>query len=114
MKNLYKNLIRVGLVAGFALSASAAEVQGTLMDKMCSSAKKDPKTHARSCALSPACQKSGYVVVTADGKTLALDPKGNEDAIRVLTASKKKDDLKVIVNGDVGGDTIKVVSLKLL
>jgi hypothetical protein len=112
MSMLYKTLVRASLVAGFALSASAASVDGYLVDKMCS--KKDPKSHDRECALSPACQKSGFVVVTADGKLISLDDKGNQEAIKALKASKKKDDLRVTVTGDVSGDSIKVASLKLL
>ncbi|HXP88938.1 MAG TPA: hypothetical protein VN841_29730 [Bryobacteraceae bacterium] len=114
MTMLYKNLIRASLVAGLALTASAAQIEGTLMDKMCSSAKKDAKTHERTCALSPACQKSGFVVATSDGKVLELDTKGNDQAVKALKASKKKDDLRVTVNGDVSGAVIKVASLKLL
>jgi hypothetical protein len=114
MTTLYKNLIRAGLVAGFALTASAASVDGYLIDKMCSASKKDnPKSHDRECALSEACQKSGYVVITSDGKLLTLDDKGNQQAIKALKASKKKDDLRVTVTGDVNGDSIKVASLKL-
>ena len=93
----HKNLIRAGLLIGFALSTSAASIDGYLIDKMCS----------------PACQKSGYAVVTADGKLLSLDAKGNQEAIKALKATKKQDDLRVTVNGDVSGDSIKVTSLKL-
>ena len=107
----HKNLIRAGLLIGFALSTSAASIDGYLIDKMCS--KKDPKTHETECALSPACQKSGYAVVTADGKLLSLDAKGNQEAVKALKATKKQDDLRVTVNGDVSGDSIKVTSLKL-
>jgi hypothetical protein len=112
MTTLYRNLIRASLVAGFALTASAASIDGYLVDKMCS--KKDPKTHERECALSSSCAKSGFVVVTSDGKLISLDDKGNQQAIKALKASKKKDDLRVTVTGDVSGDSIKVASLKLL
>jgi hypothetical protein len=111
MNHIPKTLIRASLVCGFAFSASAATVDGYLVDKMCS--KKDPKTHERECALTPSCQKSGFVVVTPDGKLLSLDDKGNAEAIKALKVSKKADDLKVTVTGDVSGDSIKVASLKL-
>jgi len=83
------------------------------MDNMCHNAKKDPKTHERTCALSASRQKSGFVVVAADGKVYTLDAKGNTEAVKALKASTKKDALQVSVSGDVSGTAIKVASLKL-
>jgi hypothetical protein len=118
MKNVYRNLSLAGLLVACSLVASAAQVQGVLMDKMCSmTAAKQGQAFAAShdtkCALQPACQKSGYGVFTADNKFLALDAAGNAKAVAALKATKKTDNLKVTVEGDVQGDTIKVVSLKL-
>lgn len=98
--------------------ASAAQVEGILMDKMCSMsvAKEGQKfatSHDTKCALSPDCAKSGYGVVTADNKFLALDAAGNAKAAAALKATKKTDNLKVTVEGEVTGGTIKVASLKL-
>ena len=70
--------------------------------------------HMRQCALMPACQKSGYGVFTYDNKFLTFDMAGNQKALEALKASKKEDDLKVEVTGEIRGDIIKVVSLKLL
>ena len=70
--------------------------------------------HMRQCALMPACQKSGYGVFTYDNKFLAFDGPGNQKALGALKASKKEDDLKVEVTGEIQGDSIKVVSLRLL
>jgi hypothetical protein len=118
----------VGLAAGLAGVASAADVKGVLMDKMCSG-KADERVlstgiqggmivaeaHTRECALMPACQKSGYGVYTSDNKFLIFDEAGNRKALEAIKASKKLDDLEVEVTGEVGkGDTIKVQSLKLL
>src|SRR5712692_6231872 len=118
MKNMLRSLICAGLVAGLASIAYAAEVQGVLMDKMCSAkavsgGQKAATEHERSCALTPNCQKSGFGVFTADNRFLTFDEAGNAQALKALQASKKKDDLKVTVSGDVQGDTIKVASLKL-
>ena len=119
MKTLLKGLCCAGLLVGLTGIASAADVEGVLMDKMCSmKAMKEGQQaahmHTRDCALMPDCQKSGYGVFTADGKFIGLDDAGNAKAVAALKASKKKDDLKVRVTGDVQGDTIKVASLKLL
>jgi len=72
------------------------------------------EAHTRQCALMPACQKSGYGVFTWDNKFLKFDEAGNRKALAALKASKKEDYLKVDVTGELQGDTIKVVSLKLV
>jgi hypothetical protein len=115
---LNRSAIRLILLTSLAGALSAAEVEGVLMDKMCSmkAAKDGQKAatmHTRQCAMMPDCEKSGYGVFTADDKYLVFDSAGNEQATAALKSSKKKDNLKVKVNGEVDGDTIKVASLKL-
>jgi hypothetical protein len=117
-----------GLWAGLAARAAPATVQGVLMDKNCSS-KAEVRVapgarieggmlvayvHTRQCALMPDCQKSGYGVFTYDNKFLSFDAAGNQKALAALKATKKEDDLRVEVTGEIQGDTIKVVSVKLL
>jgi len=104
--------------AAFASFASAAEIQGVLMDKACSTkavqgGQAVADAHTRQCALAPACQKTGYGVYTSDGKYLTFDDAGNQKALAALKASKKTDNMKVDVIGDMDGDSIKVSSLKL-
>jgi hypothetical protein len=117
MKTMHRFLGIAGLALVFAWLAPAAQVQGYLMDKMCSaSALKDAKfapTHDVKCALEPPCQKSGYGVFTSDNKFLTFDAAGNEKALAALKATKQKDNLKVTIDGEVQGNTIKVASLKL-
>lgn len=116
------------LLVGFATVASAAQVQGILIDEMCSSKAEvrivsGPRleggmivaeAHTRECALMPACQKSGYGIFTYENKFLKFDEAGSRKALAAIKASKKVDDLKVEVTGEVQGDTIKVASLKLI
>ena len=116
------------VLAGFAAVASAAQVQGILIDEMCSSKAEvrivsGPRleggmivaeAHTRECALMPACQKSGYGVFTYENKYLKFDEAGSRKALAALKASKKEDNLKVEVTGEIQGDTIKVASLKLI
>ena len=99
------------LCAGLILAASAfgASWNGTLTDVMCKD--KDVASHTRKCAVG--CAKSGYGVVTADGKFLKLDEAGNSKALAALKASSKEKDLKVTVAGELEGETIKVSSLEL-
>lgn len=116
------------LLAGCAAAASAAQVQGILIDQMCSSKAEvrivsGPRleggmivaeAHTRQCALMPQCERSGYGVFTYDQKFLKFDPAGNRKAVAALRASKKEDDLKVEVTGEIQGDMMKVASLKLV
>jgi hypothetical protein len=116
------------LLAAGATASSAAQVKGVLIDEMCSSKAEvrivsGPRleggmivaeAHTRECALMPACQKSGYGVFTYDNKFLKFDEAGSRKALAALKASKKEDDLKVEVTGEIQGDTIKVASLKLI
>ena len=124
---LWRSLQIAGLWAGLAGAASATEVKGVLMDKACSGKAEVrvlstgieggmivAEAHPRECALMPACQKSGYGIFTYDNKFLAFDAAGSRKALEAIKASKKLDDLEVVVTGEIKGDTIKVESLKPL
>jgi hypothetical protein len=123
MKYTTKMTLRSWAIAsvllGANVAASAAQIDGILMDKMCSSkavsgGQSVATAHDTKCALAPPCQASGYGVFTPDGKFLALDAAGNKRALAALKATTKTDNLKVTVDGDVAGDSItKVTSLKL-
>lgn len=119
MKKLLSGLGSVALLAVLAGIASAAQIEGVLMDRMCSAkaasgGQKAAAEHTAECAQMPGCQKSGYGVFTANDRFLTFDEAGNAKALEALKATKKKDNLKVQVTGDVQGDTIKVASVKLL
>ena len=120
MKVLVRLIVVVGLTAVLGGVAHAAEVQGILLDRMCSTkivADKDQKAaqnHTRECALMSDCVEAGYGVFTADGKFLTFDQAGNQKAEQALKASKKKDNIKVQVTGDQSGDTLKVTAIKIL
>ena len=117
------------VVSAFAAAVQAEEIKGILMDQMCSG-KADlrisgatgtlvggrivAEAHTRECLLMPECQKSGYGVYTSDNKFLKFDEAGNRKALAAIKASTKLDDFEVEVTGEVKGDTIKVVSLKVL
>ena len=127
-----RNVYCLGLACLFLSTASAAEIKGVLLDKDCSSKAEErissgtgdapaleggmlaAEAHTLECLRAPACQKSGYGVYTSDEKFLLFDAAGNRKAIEALKLSKKLSDIRVVVTGQVEGDTIKVTTLKLL
>ncbi len=120
MDNSRRLVLPLALAVAFAWAAPAAELEGVLMDKMCSTkalqegGQKAAAMHKRDCALMPDCVKSGYGVITADNRFISLDAEGNKKAEKALKASKKADNLRVRVTGEVTGDTVQVQGLKLL
>jgi hypothetical protein len=104
----------IALSAMGALPALAASYQNVaVVDVGCSKkAASNPDAHTRDCAL--ACAKSGFGIVTRDQEFLKFDAAGNAKILAALKDSSKKDHLRVNVNGDVQGDTLKVSSIELL
>jgi hypothetical protein len=72
------------------------------------------EAHTKEDLLKPENEKSGYGVFTGDNKFLKFDAAGDRKAVALIKESKKLDDFEIEVTGEVKGDTIKVVSLKLL
>lgn len=87
--------------------AAADSFSGTVVDVMCRG--KDLAGHTRECAVT--CSKSGYGLVTADGKFLKFDESGNARALSSLKKLAKEKDLKARVSGTVSGDVLKVESI---
>jgi hypothetical protein len=72
---------------------------------------KDLAGHTTKCALG--CAKSGFGLVTGEGKFLKFDEAGNAKALAALKATKKEGDLKAKVDGTVDGDNIQVSSIEI-
>lgn len=107
------------LLIAMACLAAGAEVQGVVIDRNCAD---DILKHGhqvilkqrRDCSLMKNYIRDGYGIVTDDKKFLRFDDTGNQKAIQLLKNTHDKDDLKVIVIGDIEGDTIKVTDMSLL
>jgi len=96
------------LLMGARLAAGET-FSGTVVDVMCRG--KDLASHTRECAIT--CSKSGYGLVTADGKFMKFDEGGNARMLATLKKATKEKDLKVRVTGAVAGDVIKVEAVEL-
>jgi len=128
MKRLWQSLALAGLLAGGAGPAAAAQVEGILMDANNSASAEvriEPggllaggmivaEAYARETALKPENQKAGYGIYTSENKFLAFDDAGNRKALAALKATRKEDDLRVQVTGEVKDNTIKVTAIRIL
>lgn len=84
----------------------------SVIDTMClSKVKSDPDKHQMKCLLQ--CEMSGYGIIDSDGNYLKFDDVGNEKLLAALKNSDKTDHIRVTVEGEKSGDTIKVTSLSL-
>lgn len=83
-----------------------------MVDTQCSAkVKADPDSHTRACAMR--CAKSGFGILDKDGNYLKFDEKGNQEAIKLLQNTDKKDHIRVNVSGKKEGSIIHVQSLKM-
>lgn len=110
---VFTSLLALGLLASPAFAETKSFNDVSVIDVSCSKkAAANADAHTRACAL--ACEKSGFGILTADGQFLKFDADGNAKIAEALKASKKANHLRVNVNGDVQGDTLKVASIQLL
>jgi hypothetical protein len=93
----------------FSVAAFAETWNGTVVDVSCKG--KDLASHTKKCAMG--CAKSGFGLVTADGKFIKFDEEGNAKALEALKGTSKDADLKATVKGTMDGDVIKVESISL-
>lgn len=113
MKRIISAFALGALFATPVFAAAASYHNVAVVDVMCSKrAAANPDAHTRDCALK--CSGSGFGIVTEDQKFLKFDAEGNAKIAEALKASDKKDHLRVNVDGDVEGDTLKVKSVQLL
>lgn len=102
MRVLALGVLTVGLLS------AADSFSGTVVDVMCRG--KDLTSHTRECALT--CSKSGYGLVTADGKFLKFDEAGNARTLATLKKLSKDKDLKAKVSGTLDGEVLKVQAIE--
>lgn len=114
-----RTLTILAMAAVSTVLASAAEIEGVVVDVACSTdtlkgGQAAALQHDKDCALMAPCVKSGYGVVTSDNKFIKFDADGNTKMLAALKATDKKDNLKIKVSGDVSGDTMTVTSVAIL
>jgi hypothetical protein len=104
------------LAAGVSLGA---DLQGVITDWNCT---QDMVQHGRervlkqrrSCSLEKDFHRSVYGLITDDKKFYKIDPANNDRVLEILANSPDKDNLKVVVSGDLHGDTVKINTISIL
>ena len=110
-------LLCLTLLASCALSA--ADLQGVIVDWNCAqdmvrNGRGKTLKQNRSCSMMKDYRRSAYGLITGDKKYYRLDDNGNRLARELLANTPDKDNLKVVVNGDIDGDTLKVTNMSEL
>ncbi len=113
---------KIALTLFFLSSAGALRatvIQGVLADWNCTQAmvrngREKTLKQNRSCSLIKNYNRSEYGLITDDKKFYRLDEAGNKTARLLLKDTPDKDNLKVVVTGDIDGDTIKVTQMTML
>ncbi len=94
-------------------------VRGHLIDVSCwsdSDHKDDQKLlreHTKNCLQMPDCIKSGYVIVTAQGKVYTLDAASNASTTAWIEATKHDDNWLVDVKGHLRDGKLNIKKIQL-
>ena len=107
------------LALGFAGLAQADQLQGVVVDWNCvkpmvKDGRETTLKNNHNCSLMKKYGRSAYGLITSDKKFYRLDDPGNVKVKQLLKDTPDKDDLKVVVNGDIQGDTLKVMTISEL
>jgi hypothetical protein len=109
------------LAASLALMTElgAADLQGVLADWKCTErmvrdGREKTLKQDGSCSLMKNPGRSEYGLITSEKKYYRLDKAGNDQARELLGNSHDKDDLRVVVRGDLEGNTVKVHTMSIL
>lgn len=114
---------RVGAIGLFCLfaagSASAAEIQGVLADwscikRMVHDGRAKVLKQDGNCSLNPNYSRAAYGLITDDKRFFRLDDAGRAWALRLLKDTAAKDNLRVIISGDLSGNVIHVKNMSEL
>ena len=113
-------LLMTGATVAPALSEAQTKWQGYLVDLGCADSVRedsDPTTfvqnHTKDCALMANCRAKGYsiYVTSPECKWFDLDKKGNELALKLLKASKRRIGFYVEVTGTQKKQVLKAQNI---
>jgi hypothetical protein len=98
---------------------SAAETQGVIADWNCvkpmvQNGRGKVLKQNQSCSLATNYSRAAYGIITQDKHFYKLDDAGRNWALKLLKDTPDKDNLKVVVTGEIEGDTIHVTNMSEL
>ncbi len=118
-KEMLRTLSVFCLTLGLSAICSGVELQGLVVDWSCAKqmvqdGREKTFRNNRRCSLMKNYQRPAYGLITDDNKFYKLDDPGNQHILQLLKNTPDKDDLKVVVTGDVDGDTVRVANITML
>ena len=107
------------LTLGISGALSGAKLQGLVVDWKCAkqmvqNGREKTFKDNRRCSLMKNYRRPAYGLLTDDKKFYRLDDPGNQHILQLLRNTPDKDNLKVVVTGDIDGDTIRVTNITML
>jgi hypothetical protein len=107
------------LLAALASASPAAQMQGVIADWNCvktmvKNGRAKTLKQNQNCSMMKSYSREGYGLITDDKHYYKLDDAGRNWALKLLKDTTDKDNLRVIVDGDVQGDTIHVTNMSEL
>src|SRR5437879_4196994 len=90
-------------------TAQPKSLSGYLIDLTCARERVEEGTelgpkHTRKCLQMPACDRSGFGILTADNHLVRFDAQGNMKARKVIGGTKKTSGIRVRVTGEINND----------
>lgn len=100
-------------------NAAPVEIQGVITDWTCvkpmlQNGRDKVLKDQRNCSLMTNYSRSAYGLITVDKKSYRLDDAGRAWALKLLKDTPDKDNLKVVVNGDIEGQVLHVKTMSEL
>jgi hypothetical protein len=99
-------------------SASPQSWSGYLLDGECARTRKATETglgpkHTTECLRMPACDRSGYGLLTDSNEYLRFDENGNRQVRELLLKARIQKDWRIVVQGRRSGDVLQVQKIKM-
>lgn len=112
-------LVALCLLGMIASALPAAELQGLIVDWKCAKrivrdGREKTFRNDRSCRLMKGYNRPAYGLITDDNKFYRLDDPGNHRILELLQNTPDKDNLKVVVTGEINDDMVKVKNITML
>src|SRR5579871_6575622 len=114
--------LAISLMAGLLAStaaASADDIQGVLADWNCvkdmvRDGRQTTLKNNQSCSMNNNYSRAAYGLITDDKQYFKLDDAGRDWALKLLKDTHDKDNLKVVVSGEIKNGTIYVKNMSEL